>query len=106
MRFPAYLWTMGCALLLSLAHSSAAPAQSGPTGMANPAAVFCVQTGGRLISAQDDRGSVRTLCQLPDGRQIEEWTFFRCSNAPRAPSKRPECDENNPQPSTTADGPK
>ena len=68
-------------------------AEAQPTGMANPAAVFCVQQGGQLIPMQDEHRAVHTLCQLPDGRRIEEWTLFRCSMASPNQDRRPECED-------------
>ena len=44
--------------------------------IANPASVYCVQQGGRLEIVRTDKGEVG-ICVLPDGRRIEEWTFFR-----------------------------
>ena len=46
-------------------------------GMANPAAVFCEDQGGKskIVTAQD--GSQGGECIFPDGRTCEEWAFFR-----------------------------
>lgn len=46
------------------------------TGMANPASVFCVQKGGQL-HPMHNAGGEYALCQLPDGRIVEEWAYFR-----------------------------
>jgi putative hemolysin len=46
------------------------------TGLANPAAVACVQAGGRLQierSADGERG----ICLLPGGLRCDEWAWFR-----------------------------
>ncbi|XLM22412.1 DUF333 domain-containing protein, partial [Chromobacterium piscinae] len=42
-------------------------------GMANPASVYCVQQGGKLLPQKDAAGNEYALCQLPDGRAVEEW---------------------------------
>ena len=101
MRFRGGLLAFGSAALWLFSCANDAMAQSGPTSMANPAAVFCVQQGGRLIPSQDERGTVHTLCQLPDGRQIEEWTLFRCSHPTPSQGNRPECDDANRSLSTS-----
>lgn len=45
-------------------------------GLPNPASEYCIEQGGRLEIRQEDGGDVG-YCHLPDGRVIEEWTFFR-----------------------------
>lgn len=46
-------------------------------GMANPASVFCEESGGRsvVVKAADD--SELGVCVFPDGRCIDEWDFYR-----------------------------
>lgn len=44
-------------------------------GLANPAAVFCGQAGGRL-----QLGTRHAYCTLPGGRSIEQWTLMRSAN--------------------------
>jgi putative hemolysin len=39
----------------------------------NPASVFCVKSGGK--SEMRTRG-VYGVCRFPDGRVVEEWTYF------------------------------
>ncbi|WP_324645666.1 DUF333 domain-containing protein [Acinetobacter sp. MD2] len=46
-------------------------------GMANPASVYCVEQGGKLIPQKDKDGGEFALCQLPNGQTIEEWQLFR-----------------------------
>lgn len=50
--------------------------------LANPASVYCVQQGGRLVIKRGPKGEMG-ICVLPDGRRIEEWRFFRASRRPR-----------------------
>lgn len=47
------------------------------TGLANPAAVYCEEQGGKstIVTAAD--GSQSGLCVFSDGRKCEEWEFFR-----------------------------
>lgn len=45
-------------------------------GMANPASEFCIQNGGKLEIRQGPAGEYG-VCRLPDGREIEEWAFYR-----------------------------
>ncbi|RTQ37360.1 DUF333 domain-containing protein [Variovorax gossypii] len=45
-------------------------------GMANPASVYCQSLGGKTLMRSNDKGQYG-ICQLPDGRQIEEWELYR-----------------------------
>ena len=44
--------------------------------LANPAAVFCVQSGGKSEIRNGPQGE-RGFCRLPDGRVVDEWAYFR-----------------------------
>jgi hypothetical protein len=44
--------------------------------LANPASVFCVQSGGKSEIRNGARGQYG-VCILPDGRVVEEWAYFR-----------------------------
>jgi putative hemolysin len=44
--------------------------------LANPASVFCVKSGGKSEIRKGARGE-HGVCRLPDGRVVEEWTYFR-----------------------------
>ncbi|MCD4500253.1 putative hemolysin [Chromobacterium vaccinii] len=72
------------ALLLAACAQNPAP-QPQAVGMANPASVYCVKQGGKLLPQKDAAGGEYALCQLPDGRAVEEWTLFR-SQQPAAPA--------------------
>lgn len=50
--------------------------QKHQTGMANPAAVYCHEKGGRSVSVQTPHG-VRADCVFADGRGIDEWELYR-----------------------------
>lgn len=73
------------ALLLAACAQNPAP-QPQAVGMANPASVHCVKQGGKLLPQKDTAGNEYALCQLPDGRTVEEWTLFR-SQQPAAPAQ-------------------
>jgi len=47
------------------------------TGIANPASVYCVQQGGKLEIRKDAEGGEYGICILTNGRECEEWKFFR-----------------------------
>ena len=49
----------------------------GDTQIANPASVYCEEQGGasQIVTAAD--GSQSGICKFPDGRQCDEWDFFR-----------------------------
>jgi uncharacterized protein len=44
--------------------------------LANPASVFCVQSGGKSEIRKGARGQYG-VCGLPDGRVVDEWAYFR-----------------------------
>lgn len=44
--------------------------------LANPAATFCVESGGAYETRQTQAGAVG-ICILPDGREMDAWTYFR-----------------------------
>ena len=57
----------------------------GGTGIANPASTFCIEQGGQLELVDEADGQVG-YCNLPDGRRIEEWEFYRSMNPMPSPS--------------------
>jgi putative hemolysin len=44
--------------------------------LANPASVFCVKSGGKSEIREGPNGEYG-VCRLPDGRVVEEWTYYR-----------------------------
>jgi uncharacterized protein len=54
--------------------------------LANPASVFCVQSGGKSEIRKGPRGQYG-VCRLPDGRVVEEWAYFREMKAKSAPAR-------------------
>jgi putative hemolysin len=52
--------------------------------LANPASVFCVQSGGKSEIRKSPRGEYG-VCRLPSGRVVEEWRYFREMRAKPGP---------------------
>ena len=50
--------------------------------LANPASVFCVQSGGKSEIRKGARGQYG-VCRLPDGRVVDEWAYFRVMHGKR-----------------------
>lgn len=76
-------------LFASLTACSTAQTQQDTTpklGMANPASQYCVDQGGKLSIKNEANGQVG-YCHLPNGRVIEEWEFFRKSQAECVPEE-------------------
>ena len=77
------------------APSAAPPARPEAVGMANPASVACVRSGGELVSYSSPEG-VTSYCRMSDGRQCEEWALFRdgkCEAPPPGASPDPRAGE-------------
>ena len=77
-----------CLLLAACASTpGGTPSTPAPpmVGMANPASVYCIQQGGHLLPQKDNAGNEYSLCQLADGRVVEEWTLFRQQHQPPQP---------------------
>lgn len=49
---------------------------SGGVGLANPAAVYCVEEQKGQTMVHDVYGGQAGYCILPDGRECEEWVLF------------------------------
>lgn len=47
------------------------------TQIANPASVFCIEQGGELEIKTATDGGQFGWCKFQDGRECEEWQFFR-----------------------------
>lgn len=46
-------------------------------GMANPASVYCVEQGGESLTKQNKDGSEYGICKFKDGKEVDEWEFYR-----------------------------
>ncbi len=53
----------------------------GAIGLANPAAVFCVEQGGRFEIREAKAGGTGIRI-LPDGTEVDAWTYFREQSRP------------------------
>ena len=51
-------------------------------GIANPAAVFCIKSGGDHVIRKTADGSEYGVCVFPDGHEVDAWEYFR-SHAPK-----------------------
>jgi len=54
------------------------------TSIANPASVFCLDQNGSLAFKADTNGNQFAVCVFDDGRECEEWEFYRtkkCGNS-------------------------
>jgi uncharacterized protein len=61
-------------ICLALVAMNVMPAPA--IALANPASVFCVQSGGKSEIRTGPRGQYG-VCRLPDGRVVEEWAYYR-----------------------------
>jgi len=54
----------------------------GNVSLANPASVNCVEHNGTLVMMSDTQGNQYALCKFSNGKECEEWAFFRgeCTN--------------------------
>ena len=67
------LITSAAAILLLSACSQTPPPK---LDMANPAAKYCIAVNGTLAQVTNEQGTM-TMCNLPNGQQIEQWQLFR-----------------------------
>ena len=59
---------------------------AGPTSawaLPNPASVFCVKQGGKLMPQSNSTN----YCRLPSGRVVEEWKYFRSMHKAAQPRR-------------------
>jgi hypothetical protein len=71
-------------VLLGCVAQAPPPAAPPRVGLANPASVFCIEQGGRLEIRNTPAGQVG-FCVFPDGREVEEWAFWRAHHPPPPP---------------------
>ncbi|GKX54177.1 hypothetical protein SOASR030_02890 [Leminorella grimontii] len=48
-------------------------------GQGNPADVYCVESGGKVIPKQNAQGAY-SLCSFPDGVQVDTWELYRANH--------------------------
>ncbi len=76
--FLVFLLVAGCTQPLTPVPVPSTPGTPQPTsGMANPASVSCVQSGGTLHINKDAVGNEYGMCAFPNGTSCEEWALFR-----------------------------
>ena len=66
--------------LAACAGSHTTSAQAPAIGMPNPASAYCVQQGGKSEIRKNQDGSEYGVCILPDGKEVEEWAYYRANN--------------------------
>ena len=66
--------------LSACAHTKTAPENAPQIGTANPASAFCEQKGGKSEIRKNEDSSEYGVCHLPDGREVEEWEYYRANN--------------------------
>ena len=80
-RFFPLMAALGLAACASSQTTSAqADAQAPAIGTPNPASAYCVQQGGKSEIRKNQDGSEYGMCILPDGKEVEEWAYFRANN--------------------------
>lgn len=52
--------------------------------LANPASVFCAQSGGKSEILTNAAGAQFGICILPGGQIVEEWAYYRAHARPPA----------------------
>ncbi|WP_171120467.1 MULTISPECIES: DUF333 domain-containing protein [unclassified Ruegeria] len=62
------------AILTPLAACDPVPEQSAE--LANPAATFCVESGG-TYEIRDGADGQTGICKLADGQEVDAWDYFR-----------------------------
>jgi putative hemolysin len=72
---------VACTILSAPVRSSGrepeATAEPGGAGLANPAAVYCEEQGGRVEIRTAADGGQYGVCILTDGSECDEWAFYR-----------------------------
>jgi len=71
------------AAAVTLAAAAASPQLA--WALANPASVFCGDSGGKSVILRDATGAEFGVCILPDGTIVEEWAYYRAHHPAPAP---------------------
>jgi putative hemolysin len=82
-------WRFGLLIqVLACLCGQATPGQTEQkAGLPNPASVNCAKKGGKLQIRRDTKGNEYGVCIFPDGRECEEWAFFRGQCSPQEPAE-------------------
>jgi putative hemolysin len=67
---------MNIVVPFALVLGAACTSENTQTGIANPAATFCVEQGGSYTLATADTAAT---CTLADGRTVDAWGYFRAN---------------------------
>lgn len=70
----------GCAVMVLV--MGAAGSGGAAQALGNPASLLCEAHGGRVVIETAADGGQTGICIFPDGRRIEEWTYFRAHHSP------------------------
>ena len=73
---------MRAAALAVLALCATASVPRPASALANPASLFCAQSGGRSEILQTASGAQIGICILPGGEIVDEWAYFRARHPP------------------------
>ena len=76
---------MRAAALAVLALCAAALVPRPASALANPASVFCAESGGRSEILPTASGAQIGICILPGGEIVDEWAYFRARHSPPGP---------------------
>ena len=74
------LMAMAVSSLAACSAMDKSAAHPHKVGMANPASEYCIEQGGKL-EIKDEANGQAGYCRLPNGAVVEEWAFFRASQA-------------------------
>ena len=66
--------------LAACAGSHTTSAQAPAIGTPNPASAYCVQQGGKSEIRKNQDCSEYGVCILPDGKEVEEWAYYRANS--------------------------
>lgn len=64
-------------LVLFLLACQSVKEEKQPSQIANPASVFCVNNSGTLDIRSDENSSQIGYCKFNNGKECEEWSYFR-----------------------------
>jgi putative hemolysin len=73
--------TVAAVLAAGVAVTGCTAEETAKTARANPAAVFCVDSGGTYDIRRAADGSESGVCILADGTEVDAWTYFRANAA-------------------------
>ena len=73
----AVLFLTAVVVMTGCSRETAEDEQPASTALPNPAAVFCVETGGTYESRRAADGSQTGVCILEDGTEVDAWAYFR-----------------------------